>query len=601
MPGKSNLQRRAASAQAAGVSNTKKPASAVQPCAATKPRAYEPCELKDLTLKLNDAGNKKTATVVVAERKVKQPVAASVADDYVGSLGSYDLVMEAVTGVEFVDRTRPLNTDVRAVATKGQVFKPTTPAKDAPREGSPALEFKAKATHKAVHASFSPPHPRTRVGPKTEHSTAEVTFRMSTPPRTVGQNFLTIWPFSASRIERHAVSAHACGNSTAPNAVRELSILVIALPSEEWKISIKGPKVWGRSASSAYNRVKNSDGVGGVRTVTQSGSFLGNTGTYTDATGKNYSSQTLSTMTRGGFGEKITETTQGSTYRESHQLSERSDYLIGTRTYSITGSDSTETGRAFKEENEVKASGITITVKSAGEESSLDLSGIVDAIEAVKDIAKTIKEFFGSATVGWSVSAEISALEGALDLAWGIRWPEAYAEEDRVYYVERYITVTGDITLVQAKIEAKVGIEFEKSWAPVGFVAKAQLNMTVALKLSPSLDWKYTNPKKLTAGQRKDSIALAFSFAVVPEVVGSARAFGYSYKVRGAIETKFVATATMNMTWENPPELEVEIKSEKIELTGYLECSTRTPSRRGFDPILLCNEAVLYKNKNVWA
>ena len=219
----------------------------------------------------------------------------------------------------------------------------------------------------------------------------------------------------------------------------------------------------------------------------------------------------------------------------------------------------------------------------------------------MQDIVKTIKEFFSGAKVGWSVSAEVSALEGALDLAWGIRWPEAYAEEDRVYYVERYITVTGDITLMQGKLEAMVGIEFDKGWLPIAFVAKAQLNMTIALKLAPSLDWKYTNPKKLTAGQRKDSIALSFSFAVVPEVIGSARAFGYSYVIRGAIETKFVATATLHMAWETPPALEVEIKSEKIELTGYLECSTRTPSRRSFDPIPLCDEAELYKNPNVWA
>ena len=110
----------------------------------------------------------------------------------------------------------------------GDVFT-FTDVKDAPRKESPALELKAKATHKSVHASFSPAHPRTRVGNATTHSTAEVTSRMSTPPRTVGQNFLTIWPFSASRIQRRAVTASACGNSTAPNALRELSILVVAL------------------------------------------------------------------------------------------------------------------------------------------------------------------------------------------------------------------------------------------------------------------------------------------------------------------------------------------------------------------------------------
>jgi len=599
MARRSTLQSRAASARRAGISNRVKPKSPVLPCGKPQP-AYEQCELKDLTLKLNDQGNKKTATVVLSERKIGKPVAPTVADQYVGRLGYFDLVVEAITGVEFLDRLHPL-TNARATPNQAQVVTPSAPANGTPREGSIGLEMRAKATHKSTHTSFSPPHPRTCVGQVTEHSSAEVVKRVSTPPRNVGQNLLSIWPFHASRIYTVDVNASACGNSTAPNALKKLSILLVALPSEEVKISIKGPKTWGRSNSQVYNRIPNSDGVGGVRTVTQTRTSRRATETYSDARGRDYSSQTLSTVDRKGTGETITETQTRDRLSHSRQISERQQYVVGTRTISLTENESTDADRSFKDGSETAAAGITVTVKSAGEEASIDASGILDAIKAVKDIVKTVKEFFSGATVGWSVSLDFVALEGSLDFTWGLRWPETYVEEDRVYYVERYLTAAGDITLIQGKLEAKVGIEFEKGWCPVSVVAKAQLNLTLALKLAPSLEWKYTNPKRLGNGQSKASIALSVEFSVVPEVVGTAKVFGYKYTVRAAVEAKFTATATLQLTWENPPALEVDVKSDKIELTGYVECSTRRPQRVGFSPILLCNERQIYKNPNVWA
>ncbi|AYV45147.1 hypothetical protein CFHF_03965 [Caulobacter flavus] len=559
-----SLTKAASSASKASISSVFGPNDQVLMCKVGDPpdRSYEPCDIASLKLDLaKGAGNK--ASVTLKGRRRMEPIAPSVASDYQGALKTHDLVLEALA-------------DVQAV-THAPSARPTT------TEGRKPLSVTLTATNGPSHTHRQPKHPRTRISGSgvytgTDGGAPAKAEIFSAAPDYVGASiFGPIWPFGASRTRTYELDAGSCGVTAGGKSTTSLAMLLAVMPDEEWTVSMGIPSPVSGSRSKDANRLGGAKGPDGKKAVPI---------------------VTTAVSTRGGLETTQTLSRYGaSDFSTSYGLRQvKARGLIATET-KLTETDATFGVPSFAAEEDREVRSFKIERKSGGQTTSFDASGIINKLRKVERFADLFKKIFSTTKLGWSVSASYAFFGGQLDFAWGRRWPKSYVEENRVYYVERYVSLGGRCDLFDITVEGSCGLELKG----LAFEATAlvYLSVNAKLTLSPHGQVSYTNrlPASADGGLRIDC-----SGEISPEcgVKGGGRAFGYSLNLRAALVTKLELEATAAVTVRTPPELKASCKSEKIRLVGEVVVQGRTASTYQLDPMVLVDEKTLFENEKIW-
>lgn len=606
----SYLQSAANSAQSAGLSLSKGPAQQVQSCpygnsfAATQPNSsmfafpakavasYEPCELQQLTIVL-EPGGASAKSIVVSKVRTGEKVNPSVAKAYQPNLHSYDLVIESLSGIR-IDTSQ---SDINSIATNRPVKGPVTPAGD-----SPSLKVRATAKDKTRHVSWHPLHPSTSIGYLAVADAGKEASSQIHIPHRDGfiENFISIWPFSSSRTVLTPIRGSSCGHSSQPNPITGLSALLVTMPEEQWTLTIGGnlfaanKKGWsGKKSQNLVQREgKKGSGVWGATTTTTT-TYSGRsseTWKETVKTGKDYKSYSATTRSSDGLTITDTETTHGQKYTESQKRTADSDQYIGWTSVSATKTDSTEsdpTAWVF-DDNESYSEAFTIKVKSAGQTSQFNPGKIVNTVIGVAKIVTDISSALKNFQVGWSLSVDISMLDGSLDLQWGTRWPSSYFDDNRVYYIERYLSAKGDLSLFKAKVDGAFGIDFDSGWLPAGVMLQIFLALTLGLGIAPQIAWVYTNPDKKFQGNTESKTELKGEASLEFGVRGTARAFGYSAVLKGTLNGKISAKGTAIFDVNSPPYVKAGWETDGLKISGYFETTDNgITSRREMDPFVI--------------
>jgi hypothetical protein len=188
--------------------------------AASEEHEYEECVLRELVIEINDAS--KSQAISLTKQRHQEPVQAKVAEEYKGMLPSYDLVVEALSGVSLSNRSKH-------------------------------LRITAQSFNGSRHSSWQPLHPHTQIGEHEADAGQVVNAEFPVPTRDgFLQNWLAIWPFSGERTQYATISGEACGRQKpaaagGPAPLRSLSVRLVVLPQEEWTFSIKGTKAYGKT------------------------------------------------------------------------------------------------------------------------------------------------------------------------------------------------------------------------------------------------------------------------------------------------------------------------------------------------------------------
>ena len=474
------LEQRAQSAQASGLARTPPP-GAVQNCPYASVAGlqkggkgnqtrYEHCNLTHLTVEVKGRGA--TATVQLASQRRKEAVHPA-AKHYASELGAYDLVVEGLSTAADAIQTvtgRPAQKPVR-------------------------VPLHVQGTPKAspVHSSFSPPHPEAAItGPSVnlhEHGGKAVASDLALPEfspvdrRTWGR----LWPFGNHESVRYDVEGKACGNMPG-GGLADLRVLVIVMPDEEWTISLGAEKDFGhtRSAEKNYSKVDDTHGV--ARTDTSSSTARGKTDEKSTSMYHDGTHTTKETSTR----------LTGMVIQTEDKREEEAD--PSKNSWKITKS----------QEKKNKLGDIKVDWKIAGQSNSIEPRKFIDNVKKIAEIIEDVSKLFDSIKVGWSWSYSYSLLEGEMSLKWGHRYPDHYAETDRVYYVERFVEVGGKLTLISGSFEGMFGLEVDSWWLQFHLVMKVFFKITVEVSIEghpPPLVWTTaTSPHLRKTGAAQDMI-----------------------------------------------------------------------------------------------
>ncbi|SFS12422.1 hypothetical protein SAMN05192580_3741 [Sphingomonas jatrophae] len=588
------------------------------PCGAKVPRErYEDCVLKELILEISDGGNYKKFDLTAQRRH--EAVDAKVFDDYVEPLKRHDLVIEALSSVDLGRRGTHLRT-------------------------------RAMAINSSVHHTFQPPHPETRIGSAaTTNGGKPASADLRVPERSGLQSWLSIWPFRAERQREHVVSGQACGHTVigsnvapAP-ALGQLDMLLIVMPEEEWSFQIKGikgkgstfPKLDSKSGSKSTERLqikragdRESGGWGAksvtttieragasISTKTSTGrDFKSENRTETDkdgashsttvTTGRDYHQESINYTDKDGAGTTYSETTNKGDYSETTTLTQADEGPIGSRTFSVSQTESTKDGvKPISAKTRYKASEMfSLQVKSAGETATFQPSVWVDRFYEAGEILKDMAKLLSSFKAGVSYGYDYKMFEGDLSASWGYRWPADYKEESRVYYVERFVTLAGDITLIEGSLSLFVGLDFDKGWLPAGVRAIVELSITMGLHLAPQCKLTYTNYK--TAQPTDVSYQTDLDLSITPKAKGNgtARVFGYRRELNFELAGIFKAAASLTVSMAAPPSLKASVGLDKgICITGYFYNSSKVPPREDIEPIELVKPCMILKEREFWS
>lgn len=604
----------AKSAKQSGMSGSSGPTTMVLPCGkkvvapAPTESHYEECVLRELLIEIDDSG--KSHVLDLTAQRRHEPVAKTVAAEYKGLLPSYDLVVEALSAID--------------IGAKGK-----------------HLRIKAQAFNSSRHTDHQPLHPSTEVGWNDRADNGGVV-KADVPiaRRDNLQSWLAIWPFSGDRIKNLAVNGQACGRQKpagpkSPPALSHLAVHFVIFPQEEWTFAIEGTKWLSKSKTTTGDIKRQGDKDNNVwlsKTVTskvERGDASSSTSTttrdkhkYTSTTetqvnadgssatmksttmGDDYRQHSLSTVDAKGGGEGRTETVAKAEYSETLSVSQKDEAgSIGSRTYSVSQTDSTNKGLGkISDKTRYKVEDIfSLEVKSAGETATFKPSSLVEDLYTIAEIIKDVGQLFSSVKIGWSYSMDYSLFQGTLKMGWGMRWPQAYQESNRVYYVERFLFANGDITLAEGSIAASIGIQFDKGWLPAGVVALAQVSLKASLGISPRIDYVYRNWQEVGDHDIERTVPAQFEITLSGSANGTARALGYSRVLKGTADAKFTCAAELALSTKRPPSLKASITFDGLTLNGYYEASGREPRRKSITPIKLLEKAELMKEREFWS
>ncbi|MCX7285486.1 MAG: hypothetical protein NTX28_15845 [Novosphingobium sp.] len=567
------------------------------------PKPLEYCDLKQLVVTLTPSEGK-PVTVTIDRDRTKEPVnAAAVDDDYINELSSFDIVMEAVADIEDLHAIQ-----FGAGAGSAGHAKP--------------LQIKAQATNSVSHSSQTPRHPSCAVQgsalPMETHGGAPSETSLLIP-RSGGSwgQWAQVWPFSTGA-EKHYIVADSCGSLPIPQrANRAFVAQVVVYPAQEIALTIKGEKRFGVSQSKSQNFAKaegaKGSGVWGATTQTQKIERGGKASSFTSVVDQNktdYKSYKISIDGDNNSNETITETTFKGDYSESRTLTSKEDIRvlkapIGSHVVSSTSGDST-TGKIPDQVEKHKynfSDRFSLKIKSGGQEAEIRPSEIVDTFFSIVEAIEDFRKIFSGVQLGYKVDASFTFMEGTLTVAAGRRWPKtlAYVEDQRVWYIERYLNVGGNITLAKGTIAASIGVEFDKGYLPVGGKIMATVSYSLGLSLKPKVELCYTNAKRKTKADLTTNVPVAVESTFKFECVAMYRAFGESFCGILSLKGDIILQGDLQFSVRTDPKLMVSAKSTGLVLTGYWEKTGATPARKEFEPVVLAEPAVIWEPHDLFA
>lgn len=455
---------------------------------------YEECDIQSMTFMV-DGGDAKLTRQLSAKLR-NEPVSPSVDADYIRHLSTYDLVVEALGEID---------------------------------EGRPGagLEFGIESVPKVTHSnSVIRPHPHNSItgSGNDKQGLGRLTSKSYCPQRSQGLGGLAgIWPFGAARRREVVLKADSCGNLRSGVPVTDLAVLVAVYPAVEWEISVPVPasaferfnerkrKGWSYSDSRDLAKYDKDTKSFGARQTSHTSYIPGSsglvrmTGTTTRGRGKEIDKLEMS-MVSGG------------TLAKEHKT-------IGEV---VLNSD--EPG-AIEEKDDYRK--FSVKLKVAGEERECAFGEIINSFLEAKNIFERILALFQSIKVGYSIDAKVEIFEGSFKLGFGNRTPAAYVEENRVYYIERFISLGANCSIVKFSLEIMFGVEID-AWV-AGAHAKIYLLTTGEVNLEGNLAPSWTRPTS-AAIEGKLGIGGSIGF----EVGGSAGYYvgGKSWESKLLLEVK---------------------------------------------------------------
>lgn len=544
------------SAQAKGIS-TKTPAKTVcEPCdrRARQIARHEYCEIASLTLTLTQGKQTKPFTVSTIRRR--EPVAPTAYRHYRGALQQNELVIEALADVEMRNET---------TAATQKALRP--------------LDVELSAKPAARHSSFGPPHPYLAIAQaKLTSNATPIKAKVYAPSRqTRGWTWLSIWPFSAGRTLRYDMEGTCCGIVAKPPAKKSLAMHLVVLPHEEWSVTIGVPNARrGYAKESGQNLLMQS------KTLKMRGATTAKRTDYM----------------KGGSFERSTEQTKDH-YAEKTTLKINHGPLGGRF---IKDEDSDSTIGPPKKVSNVAGSKlplVKLTMKSGGVEYTLPGSDILQGFLDAEKIVDKFVSLLSSFKFGWGIKVSKTFLDGELAFGFGYRWPMSYTEENRVYYVERYLSAKGSIILFKASVEGMAGFEFDPWYLPGNLVAKIYLSLTPSLKTTVGGSLAYKNPDNKKV-ERAD-LELSFEGLVTLEFGAQAggRWRGESLSAKLAVVGSATLTASGKCGFNTPPQATAKAEIGQLKIIGEV-INTSASFRKQISPIILVEKRTLFDRERIW-
>lgn len=392
-------------------------------------------------------------------------------------------------------------------------------------------------------------------------------------------------------------------------ALANLAMRLVVMPHEKWSFKVKDIRS-NYSSGGAFKKDKNAAAnvASGAPfrsvTTTLTRDFGKVAGTSQSTTlGTNYVSTSKEAKFADGSTDSSNETLTSTSYSVSRTLSQD----IGSSVYSVTQSDrlngaTNALTSELTDQNQYKVSEkFSLEVEAGGETSKFEPGALVEGLYKIEDIFEAIKDVLKACRVGAGVNADYKLLYGDLSLDWGYRWPAAYKEENRVYYVERFISASGTLNVLTGSIGLWAGIDFDQGWLPAGVKALIEGTITATLKVTPKITLSATNLK--TFNQANAALEVVPEFTIEPKLegTGSVRVLGYRQSISVVLEANFEAKAKLAFSFRAPPSLKASVEWEGLKFSGFFYNSDKKPPRQDIKPIELAKPSTILKETEFWS
>jgi hypothetical protein len=482
----------------------------------------EYCDIHSLSIALSQDG--KTQTIVIDRNRKTDPVHPKSNSDYRGYLSSHDLVIEALADVADVD---------------GRAAPGASPYSSS----SKPLGITLRSINDLTHSSFGPAHPRTTAG--VAGGSAKVADGNQPVTATyVAQNWSpssTFNPFWRSSVQD--LVGEACGNRPIPQiAQRRRSAKLVVLPYEELTIALGiAPRKAASYKHAATLLGQQNDGKSGrkIKSVTE----------IVKKQGDEIVTNTKTAMVTPGGAKRV---------READTRTHLTPTFLGSEATVVEQQKESWNKRRKKETSqEVQSEKIVIKRKVGGIERSGDIGKLQQEArnlwrkhEEMKERFEEIKKAFTTVKIGWSFSASYEILSGEFRATLGNRWPKSFVEDHRVYYVERYVRVGGEVQLISGEIGAFFGFAVDPWYLPVAVEVGGYVSVKAGISISGDFDTAWTGPSSTLRNKIEFTGTGKIEFE--PGLKANGRAFGYAVVSRLALEAEAVLTARAEFGDDTP-------------------------------------------------
>ena len=523
-----------------------------------KPKPTKPCDVK--TLKLDIVAAQKTHSVSLSSQRRREAVASNVPGSYRYKLQHKDLVVEIIAPVKETTTTYARNKPSVTKASKDHdPVKVTATATPASSCGQ---------THPGLSASGGD------VNESSERKPIKFDVFSPAPSTVRSSSWGRLWPFGDNKSEEIAVKADSCGFVPGGKPTKDLSVLLVALPDEIWKITLGLGTYMSGSAS---RERKANTGAGGKST--------GMVVAYERQRGSTSSSDRATYVAGSKFSDEFTNSTTSGVLLRRTDTNE-TEMRDG---WATSGTKKSKKLRKIKIEHTV-----------GGQTSEADVSkianGIIDALDTIEDLSKI---FDGIPKVGWSISTSFKFLTGSATLEWGHRWPRSFAENNRVYYAERFITLGGTVELASGSVEVFFGVEIDPWWAPVYFVAKLYLEVSASVSISPSGTVTVTNWKDRDLDLNPMDLDAKAEVKLDLGATAGGRAAGYELRATLKLEGDLTAEIDGKISRKGP-DAKVTIKTDGAHIKGEVLVVGRRRKTYDFEPIEVIKPRDFIKDKVIF-
>lgn len=629
-PDASKLHIDYSSALDSGLSPFASPSDTTQQCLMPPavPVHYQPCDIASLIIMLEQ--DKFTHSMSIDGKRIGEPIGPSVNDDYRGDLGSHDLVIEALAPLKDDKTTysykskstdssfnvnsplleyQPVARDNTRVATPHvydlqryfdsslpqsldpahQQSIPRAEPLQSPAPSQGGIQSKTEtSTDKPLQvagladafAQCEPKHPETTLtgGGLTAPDEPDATTAAKISARPAGlfgdSIFGQIWPFGDDRIDEYVLKSETCGQRPQGTPIRSLSAKIIVMPLDCWRVTIGLDAV----KSGSYQKSK---------------SYNNKTGPNDEDTGIQVITKTRS---RGLNTEHKTTRIADTDFAESYSVSADSHGLLGGSTQTLSESESTWEPEEFEDETQRSMRKVKIERVIGSQTMATEIDKPINKILEIIDTAKKLTDVLDSVPdIGWSIDTSFEFLSGEIIFEWGHRWPQNYVEQDRVYSVERYLSVGGNVTLAKGSFEAKFGIEIDPWWLSFYFVAKIYVLVKADISVKGSGGIEYTNSiMQPSLDTLKVEPSGTVSFEAGAKIGG--KAFGHSITGRLGPEGKLEFKSVAEFSFSRPPTMKGDLESGGIYIVGKVEISGSSRDYE-FEPLKIVEKKTYFKDK----